>query len=36
MSDGSVNVEDSYIREILRGNDSKIHTVSAFLGGVAS
>jgi len=30
------NVPDKYVREIMRVGDSKLHTVSAFLGGVAS
>ncbi len=29
-------VEDKLIRELLRYSDSQLHTVSAFLGGVAS
>ena len=29
-------VEDKYIGEILRYGTSKLHNVSAFLGGVAS
>eukprot|EP00347_Sterkiella_histriomuscorum_P009093 403342543 len=36
MSDGSLRIEDKYIKEIVRYSDSKIHTVAAFLGGVAS
>lgn len=27
---------DNYIHELMRYSDSKIHTISAFLGGVAS
>lgn len=29
-------IQDRYIHEMLRFSDSKLHTVSAFLGGVAS
>jgi NEDD8-activating enzyme E1 regulatory subunit len=29
-------VDEKYVREIMRFSDSKIHTVSAFLGGIAS
>lgn len=35
-NDESIKVDDRYVREILRFSDSKIHSVSAFLGGVAS
>jgi amyloid beta precursor protein binding protein 1 len=31
-----VKVEDKYVKEMLRFSDSKLHTVGAFLGGVAS
>jgi len=31
-----IALKDQYLREMLRFSDSKIHTVSAFLGGVAS
>jgi amyloid beta precursor protein binding protein 1 len=36
MSDGTINIQDSYLREMCRYSDSKIHSVAAFLGGVAS
>lgn len=36
MSDGSIQIKDSFVNEMVRYSDSKIHTVSAFLGGVAS
>jgi hypothetical protein len=36
MSDGSIKVEDSFIREMVRVGDSRMHPVGAFLGGVAS
>ena len=29
-------IPDSFVREMIRVGDSKLHTVSAFLGGVAS
>ena len=32
----SIKVEDKYIREILRFSGSKLHNVSAILGGIAS
>ena len=32
----SVKVEDKYVREMIRFSDAKLHTVGAFLGGVAS
>ncbi len=36
MDDGSMKIEDKYVHEIIRFGDSKLHNVSAFLGGVAS
>ncbi len=36
IPDDSVKIEDKYIREMIRYGDSKLHAVSAFLGGVAS
>jgi NEDD8-activating enzyme E1 regulatory subunit len=36
MDDGSMKIEDKYIQEMIRFGDSKLHNVSAFLGGVAS
>jgi len=32
----SVKIEDKYVHEMIRFSDSKLHTVGAFLGGVAS
>lgn len=32
----NVEIKDAYLKEILRFSDSKMHTSSAFLGGVAS
>ena len=32
----SVKVDDRYVKEMLRFSDSQLHSVSAFLGGVAS
>jgi amyloid beta precursor protein binding protein 1 len=29
-------ISDKFIKEMMRFSDSKVHTVSAFLGGVAS
>ena len=34
--DESIKVQDKYVREMLRFSDAQLHTVSAFLGGVAS
>jgi len=34
--DGSMTLNEKYLKELLRYADSKLHTVSAFLGGVAS
>jgi NEDD8-activating enzyme E1 regulatory subunit len=34
--DGSISVSEKYLKEVLRFADSKLHTVGAFLGGVAS
>jgi amyloid beta precursor protein binding protein 1 len=34
--DGSMTLNDKYVRELIRFSDSKLHTVGAFLGGVAS
>lgn len=31
-----MRVDDKYVKEMLRFSDSKLHNVSAFLGGVAS
>jgi len=31
-----VSIDDKYVREIIRYSDSKLHVVSAFLGGIAS
>jgi len=36
MSDGSIKVEDKYVNEMIRFGDSKLHNVSALLGGIAS
>jgi hypothetical protein len=36
MDDGSMKIEDKYVQEMIRFGDSKLHNVSAFLGGVAS
>ena len=36
MDDGSFKLEDKYVKEMIRFGDSKLHNVSAFLGGVAS
>lgn len=36
MSDGSIKIDDKYVKEMIRYSDSKLHTVAAFLGGVAS
>jgi hypothetical protein len=36
IPDDSVKLDDKYIKEIVRYSDSKVHTVGAFLGGVAS
>ena len=36
MDDGSIKLEDKYIKEMIRFGDSKLHNISAFLGGVAS
>ena len=36
MDDGSLNLEDKYVKEMIRFGDSKLHKISAFLGGVAS
>lgn len=33
---GEHTIEDSYVKEIIRYSDSQLHTISAFLGGVAS
>jgi hypothetical protein len=30
------NFDEKYLHELLRYSDSNIHTISAFLGGVAS
>jgi amyloid beta precursor protein binding protein 1 len=30
------SLDDKYLKELLRFSDSRLHTVSAFLGGVAS
>lgn len=32
----NAKVDEKYLQEMIRFADSKIHTVSAFLGGVAS
>jgi hypothetical protein len=34
--DESWRIDDKYVKEMLRFSDSKLHNVSAFLGGVAS
>ncbi len=34
--DPAIKVEDRYIREIIRFSGSKLHNVSAVLGGIAS
>ncbi len=34
--EGQGKVDDKYLQEITRFADSKLHTVGAFLGGVAS
>ncbi len=31
-----MKIDDKYVKEMLRFSDSKLHNVSAFLGGVAS
>jgi amyloid beta precursor protein binding protein 1 len=36
IPDDSIKLDDKYIKEIVRFSDSKLHSVSAFLGGVAS
>jgi amyloid beta precursor protein binding protein 1 len=36
MSDGSIKVEDKYVNEMIRFGHSKLHNVSALLGGIAS
>ena len=35
-SNDSVKVDNKVVKELLRYSDSQLHTVSAFLGGVAS
>lgn len=34
--DAPPSIDDKYFHEIARFSDTQIHTVSAFLGGVAS
>ena len=36
MADGTIHIKDTYIKEMMRYADSKIHSVAAFIGGVAS
>lgn len=36
VPDGSITLSEKYLKELLRFGDSKLHTVAAFLGGVAS
>ncbi len=36
MDDDAQKIEDKYISEIIRFGDSKLHNVSALLGGIAS
>ena len=36
MSDDSPSIDDKYFHEIVRFSDTQVHTISAFLGGVAS
>jgi amyloid beta precursor protein binding protein 1 len=36
IPDDTIKLDDKYVKEMLRFSDSKVHTVAAFLGGVAS
>lgn len=36
MGDESVSIDEKYFYEMVRFSDTQVHTVSAFLGGVAS
>lgn len=35
-NDPAIKVEDKYVREMLRFSGSKLHNISAVLGGIAS
>ncbi len=35
-NDAAIKVEDKYVREMLRFSGSKLHNISAVLGGIAS
>jgi hypothetical protein len=34
--DHDMTLPDKYLKELVRYSDSKLHTIGAFLGGVAS
>ena len=36
IPDDSIKLDEKYIKELVRFSDSKLHNISAYLGGVAS
>lgn len=36
MSDDAPSIDEKYFHEMVRFSDTQVHTISAFLGGVAS